>query len=420
MELVLRTAMIKLGGGLLEGLLGLDSGHRGARVSCPAGHLAEFSDYREKTIDTVLGPVRLRRGYYPCPECGHGLFPRDEELGVAGGSLSPGLRRMVDRVGSQEPFTHGSRDLAELAGLHLTRKRVERSSEADGAKIQTAIEAEAESVLSGKTVHLGSSEPVPVLYVAIDGTGVPTVPADTEGRPGKSPDGRAHTREAKLGCLFTQTAVDDKGHPIRDPDSSSYVATMRPVADFGPVLYAEAQRRGCDQAQQLVVLGDGAPWIWNLAEEHFPRAIQITDLYHSIQHVGQLAKVAMPADDEPAHKWLAERVAELEDGDIGALLDAAQQVEAGSVQRSEIDKACNYFQVNRERMHYADYRRVGLFVGSGNVEAGCKSVVAQRLKLSGMRWRVRGATAIIALRCLDASTRWDEIWQWLPYQTKVA
>ena len=270
MELAIRTAMIKLGGGLLEGLLGLDSGHRGARVGCPAGHLAEFSDYREKTIDTVLGPVRLRRGYYPCPQCGHGLFPRDEELGVAGGSLSPGLRRMVDRVGSQEPFTHGSRDLAELAGLHLTRKRVERSSEADGAKIQTAIEAEAESVLSGKTVHLGSSEPVPVLYVAIDGTGVPTVSADTEGRKGKSADGRAHTREAKLGCLFTQTALDDKGHPIRDPDSSSYVATMRPVADFGPVLYTEAQRRGCDQAQQLVVLGDGAPWIWNLAQEQFP------------------------------------------------------------------------------------------------------------------------------------------------------
>ncbi len=420
MELAIRTAMIKLGGGLLEGLLGLDSGHRGARVGCPAGHLAEFSDYREKTIDTVLGPVRLRRGYYPCPQCGHGLFPRDEELGVAGGSLSPGLRRMVDRVGSQEPFTHGSRDLAELAGLHLTRKRVERSSEADGAKIQTAIEAEAESVLSGKTVHLGSSEPVPVLYVAIDGTGVPTVPADTEGRPGKSPDGRAHTREAKLGCLFTQTTLDDKGHPIRDPDSSSYVATMRPVADFGPVLYAEAQRRGCDQAQQLVVLGDGAPWIWNLAQEQFPRAILITDLYHSIQHLSQLAQVAMPADDEAAHQWHAGRLAELENGDIGALLEAALQVDAGPAQRREIDKACNYFRVNRERMHYADYRRMGLFVGSGNVEAGCKSVVAQRLKLSGMRWRIGGATAIIALRCLDASNRWEEIWQWLPYQTRIA
>lgn len=119
--------MIKLGGGLLEGLLGLDSGYGGARVGCPAGHPAKFSDYRAKTIDTILGPVRLRRDYAPCAECSHGLVPRDGELGVAGESLSVGLRRMVDRVGSREPLAQGSRDLAELAGLKMTSKRAERS-----------------------------------------------------------------------------------------------------------------------------------------------------------------------------------------------------------------------------------------------------------------------------------------------------
>ena len=412
--------MVKLGGGLLEGLLDFDSGHRGTRVGCGGGHLAEFADYREKTLDTVLGPVRLRRAYYPCADCGHGRFPKDEELGVAGSSLSPGLRRMVDRVGSQEPFGQGSRDLAELAGLHLTGKRVERSSEADGAKIRSAIEVHAEAVLSGKVVPLVSSEPIPKLYVAIDGTGVPTVPADTEGRPGKSPDGRAHTREAKLGCLFTQTTLDDKGHPIRDPGSSSYVATMTTAAEFGSVLYAEAQRRGCDRAQQLVVLGDGAPWIWNLADEHLPRAVQVTDFYHTLQHVHQLARLAMPADDEAAHEGLAARVTDLKRGDIEALLDAAQQVDAEAVQRREIDKASNYFQVNRDRMRYSRFREMGLFVGSGTVEAGCKSVVAQRLKQSGMRWTVRGAAAIISLRCQEASDRWEEIWEWLPSQTTVA
>ena len=162
--------MVKLGGGLLEGLLDFDSGHRGARVDCGGGHLADFSDYRVKTVDTVLGAVRLRRAYYPCADCGHGRFPKDEDLGVIGSSLSPGLRRMVDRVGSQEPFAHGSRDLAELAGVHVTSKRVERSSEADGAKIRAAIEAHSEAVISGKVVPLLSSEPIPKLYVAIDGT----------------------------------------------------------------------------------------------------------------------------------------------------------------------------------------------------------------------------------------------------------
>jgi hypothetical protein len=190
LELAICTAMIKLGGGLLEELLGLDLGHRGTRVDCGAGHLAEFSDYRAKTVDTVLGPVRLRPAYYHCTGCGHGRFPRDEELGVAGHSLSPGLRRMVDQVGSQEPFEQGSRELAELAELNLTSKRVQRSAEADGEVIRAAIAVQAGAALSGKVVPLISPDPVANLYVAIDGTGVPTVPADTEGRQGKSPDGR--------------------------------------------------------------------------------------------------------------------------------------------------------------------------------------------------------------------------------------
>ncbi|EQD71016.1 hypothetical protein B1B_04689, partial [mine drainage metagenome] len=234
------------------------------------------------------------------------------------------------------------------------------------------------------------------------------------------PDGRAHTREAKLGCLFTQTRLDDRGRPVRDPDSSSYVATMTAAAEFGSPLYAEAERRGCERAQQLIVLGDGAPWIWNLAEEHFPRAIHVVDLYHARQHVHQLARLAMPDDDDVAHKWLADRLAELDHGDVEALLEAARRVEAGSAQRREIEKASNYFEVNRDRMCYSRFRGMGIFVGSGSVEAGCRALIAQRMKLSGMRWRVHGAAAIITLRCQEASDRWEEIWKWLPYQTEVA
>ena len=419
-ELAIRTAVLKIGGSLLEGLLDFDSGHRGPRVDCGEGHQAEFSAYREKTVDTVLGPVHLRRAYYNCPDCGHGRLPKDEDLGVVGSSLSPGLRRMVDRVGSQEPFAHGSRDLADLAGLHVTSKRVERSAEADGAKIRAAMEVEAEAVLAGKVVPLVGSVPIPKLYVAIDGTGVPTVSADTEGRKGKSADGRAHTREAKLGCLFTQTRLDDEGHPVRDPASSSYVATITTAAEFGGVLYAEAQRRGCEKAEQLIVLGDGAPWIWNVAAEHLPRATQITDYFHTLQHLNLLAEVALPADDDAAHQWLAKRRAELDRGDIEALLDAAQQIDADADQRLEINKAANYFEVNRERMRYSRFRGMGLFVGSGTVEAGCKSLIAQRLKQSGMRWRVRGAAAIISLRCQEASNRWEEIWEWIPRQPKAS
>ncbi|EQD50679.1 hypothetical protein B1B_11155, partial [mine drainage metagenome] len=185
-ELAIRTAMTKLGCSFLEQLLEFDQGYRGPRVNCGGGHEAKFCGYREKTVDTVLGPVHLDRGYYHCPECGHGFFPKDAELGIADSSLSPGLRRMADRLGSQGPFAQGRRDLAELAGIQLTTKRLERSSEADGERVRAAIEQQAQAVLSGTVVTLGAKELVDKLYIAIDGTGVPTVPADTEGHQGKS------------------------------------------------------------------------------------------------------------------------------------------------------------------------------------------------------------------------------------------
>jgi len=412
--------MSKLGASLLEDLLGLDSGHRGPRIDCGAGHQAEFVSYRDKNLDTVLGPVTLRRAYYHCTNCSHGMVPKDDELGVAGASLSPGLRAMVARAGATVPFAKASELLATLAGVTLTTKRVERSAEADGQALVAIGDAEAAAVLAGQLVPLGPSTPVVKLYVAIDGTGVPTVPADTAGRAGKYPDGRARTREVKLGVLFTQTSLDDDGHPIRDPGSSSCVATLQAAPHFGSLVYTEARRRGSAQAQQVVVLGDGAPWIWNLADTHFGGATQIVDLYHAKEHVHALAALLAPTLGDRHPAWLADRLADLDAGDITALLTAGRELELSDAQREQADKALGYFQTNAKRMRYAHFRELGHFVGSGAVEAGCKAVIGQRLKLSGMRWTVRGAAGIATLRCHQASGRWDEIWQRLDTQTNAA
>ncbi len=259
-----------------------------------------------------------------------------------------------------------------------------------------------------------------MLYIAVDGTGVPMVAAETEGRPGKGPDGQAHTREVKLACLFTQTALDEDGHPVRDPGSSSYLATFDPAARFGQLVDAEARRRGAEHIRQLVVLGDGAVWIWNLADELFPAATQIVDLYHAREHVHDLATLATRLLRASHPDWLAERLGELDTGDIPALLAAGRAPEfIGSLAR-ERDKALGYFEVNAHRMHYAHFRDLGMFVGSGAVEAGCKAVIGQRLKLSGMRWTVPGATGIATLRCQEASNRWEEIWQRPHNQTTAA
>src|SRR5216684_712944 len=249
-EAVIRAGMLHAGAGLLGRLLASDPGYRGPRAACGNGHQAGFVAYRGKIIDTVLGPVTLARAWYHCPACGHGLAPRDAELGVAGASLSPGLRAMNDQAAAAGPFAKAARLLEDLAVVPLP--------------------------------------PAPLpdkLYAVIDGTGVPMTSRETAGRDGKAEDGRARTREVKLAVFFTQDQVDDEGYPVRDRDSSSYIATFEPAAAFAGLVKAEGIRRGADHVRQFTILGDGAAWIWNIASSKFPEATQIVDLYHAREHL---------------------------------------------------------------------------------------------------------------------------------------
>jgi hypothetical protein len=421
-EVAVRTAVLALGGSLLGRLLAADGGHRGPRVGCGAGHQAEFVAYRDKTIATVVGPVTLRRAWYHCSSCGHGLAPRDGQLGVAGTSLTPGLRRMIDRAGAAAPFTPAAGLLADLAGVAVNAKAVQRVAETDGRAAAAAITARAEAIRTRVLVPLPPSPLPDILYVAVDGTGVPMTPDQTAGRAGKTArpdgqggtlpdDGRARTREVKLACLFTQTELDDDGYPIRDPGSSSYLASFAPAHEFGPLVVAEARRRRADHIRQTVVLGDGAAWIWNLAGKLLPQATQIVDIYHAREHLHTLAATLAFIVPDPA-RWLAERLDELDAGDIEAIITAATAPEYPlvGVKATDRDKALTYFETNTVRMRYAHYRKLGMFIGSGHVEAGCKAVIGQRLKLSGMHWTEPGATGILTLRCQQASGPWDQIW----------
>lgn len=370
-ETAVRAAMTALGAQLLEELLSNDTGYRGPRVDCGGGHVAGFVGYRAKRVDTVLGPVSLRRAYYHCPDCRHGVIPRDEQLDVTGVSLSPGLAAMTARAGTAVPFAQAAALLADLAGITLTTKRVERSAEATGATTTATQADDTRAILAGTLVPLPPPGPRPdMLYLAVDGTGLPMRASETTGRAGKGPDGRARTREAKLAALFTQTRTDADGHPIRDPDSTSYVATLQPVEHFADLVTAEARRRGSEQIRQLVVLGDGARWIWNLAEQRFPEATQIVDLYHARQHLHDLAALLEFIVPNPT-TWLAERLTELDNGDIETLSAAARLYDIDGPKADAVDKAVTYFETNAHRMRYAYYRTHGMFIGSGVVEAGC-------------------------------------------------
>jgi hypothetical protein len=407
---VLRAGLLKLGGSMLGQLLSADPGQRGPRVPCGQGHEAEFTDYRDKTFDTVLGPVTLRRAWYSCAECKHGFAPRDTELGVAGTSLSPGLAAMNDIAAATGPFAKAAGLLEDLAGVSLTVKRVERAAEASGAAQAAAVRERSALIAGRKLVPLPPQPLADMLYGAIDGTGVTTTAKETAGREGKGEDGRARTREVKLAVFFTQDDTGEDGYPVRDPGSCSYIATFEPAAVFGDLVKAEGIRRGADHVRQLTILGDGAAWIWNIAAGKFPEATQIVDLFHAREHLNSLTRSLEFMLLDRKDEWLAARLADLDYGDIDGIEAAVRKYPLEGVKKDEVEKELGYFLNNAPRMRYRWFRSRGLFVGSGVVESGCKAVIGQRLKLSGMRWTVAGADAIATLRCQQASRPEDRIW----------
>ncbi len=399
-EMALRSALHQAGAVALGQLLQCDPpGPAQRKQACSCGHLAPYLELRSRCILTVVGEVELVRPYYLCSHCHRGQFPLDAQLDVEHRDLSPGVRRMLSVVGSEAPFDHGRQQMKLLAGLAVTTKAVERTAEAIGADIAARQQEETNRARQWD-LPIPIAPSIPVLYIELDGTGVPMVRAETEARPGKIDGQPAHTREVKLGCVFTQTSWDQQGFAIRDPDSTTYTGAIETAEEFGQRLYAEAWHRGWSRARKKVVLGDGAEWIWNLADLHFPGAIQIVDLFHARQHLWDLARLLYPGEDAHQRQWILRHQPKLDDGKIEKLVGYLCSLETSSPElTATIRQAAAYFQRNTERMRYPEFRRQHLFVGSGVIEAGCKSVIGSRLKQSGMFWTVRGANAIIALRC---------------------
>jgi hypothetical protein len=405
-----RDSLHRAGAAALKSLLNGGGDHL-KQVACACGEQAHYHDTRPKKLLTVLGPVEFERAYYVCPQCRQGHSPRDRELDVEGTEFSPGVRRMMAVTGSETSFEQSREQLHLLAGLKVAAKAVERQSEAIGKHVAAREQEQIGRVKKLKLPKVCAPE-VPVFYIEMDGTGVPVVKAEREGRVGKVEGQPAHTREAKLGCVFTQTTTDKEGRPVRDEDSSSYTGAIETAEDFGHRVYTEAWRRGWSLAKKKVVIGDGAIWIWNIAERHFPGAIYIVDLYHARQHLWELSAKLFPNDKQGRERWMACCLKQLDEGKIEAIVKTLCTLRPTNPELAKVvSNEAEYFQRNTNKMRYPDFRAQGLFVGSGVIEAGCKTVVGARLKRSGMFWTVRGANAMIALRCCRLSGQFEDYWE---------
>jgi len=408
----LRTTLHEVGAKLLQQILQYDEPAPDRRqLPCSCGQQARYVELRSKSLLTVLGKAELTRPYYRCNPCGGGQFPVDQELDVEQTKYSPGVRRMLAWVGHEAAFDRGREEIKILAGLEVTTKSVERIAEATGEDLAQREQQEIDHALQlDLPVLVGP--PIPILYVEMDGTGVPVVKTETLDRKGKTEGQPAHTREAKLGCVFTQTTWDKEGYAIRDPDSTTYTGAIESAEEFGKRIYWEACKGGWNRALTKVVLGDGAEWIWNLADFHFPGAIQIVDLYHARQHLWELARALYPNDRAQQKRWMMRQQSRLDQGQIEKLVNSLRAIDSPNPElRDTIRTEADYFEKNAKRMRYPKFRQQHLFVGSGVIEAGCKTVIGSRTKQSGMFWTVRGANAIIALRCCQLNGRFEDYWE---------
>lgn len=388
LELQLRELLLQSGARLLEPVLQAVIDQCDASFQPRPGQ--RFAGRKSLQIQGLFGLMKVTRDYYIEAQQGH--FPADAALALEG-AYTPALARMLCRAAAKGPYQEASADLLDYAGIKVPASQIQRLAREIAPAVPSWLKTQ-------------NSQPEAAwMYISGDGTGAPMRKEYLEGRAGKQADGSAKTREVKLGCVFLQTEIDDEGHPIRKENSTSYIGTFEPAAEFGTFLRQEAQRRGMAHATKTIFIGDGASWVWEMARVNFSGAVLILDFYHALQHVIGLAEALWGKETDVGKKkiklwkrWL------LKDKAAGLIEQATAELAQG-LDTEKARKEIAYLENNLERMTYGTFRKAGYFIGSGVIEAGCKTVVGKRMKGSGMFWSEPGGQGIIDLRCAFLSNR---------------
>ena len=403
LEVLVRTAVFKSANALVGWLLQRAADRIDAAYQPKPGQ--QYKGRVALRVDCIFGVLELKRAYYYHGGKHQGHYPADAALGLEG-STTPALARLVCFEGADAAsYQKAEEHLRETGGIHLSARQVQRLVQSVGPAAQTWQEREALAPLPG-------TQAVPTMYVSGDASGVPMRKEELEGRAGKQADGGAKTRMANLGCVFTQHKRDEKGHPVRDHDSTTYVSTFGPIEEFGPLLRQEAIRRGLALAMTVVLLIDGAEGLAHMGRLCFPKAIQIVDFYHALEHAGKVLVALLGSKEHPDYKPRLGRWARrLLKDQVERLIAQTRKECTGKSQAQAVEKELGYFVNNVARMQYGTFRRRGFFIGSGVIEAGCKTVIGSRCKQSGMFWGEPGAENVLALRCIQASRRLDNFWK---------
>ncbi|HHY99020.1 MAG TPA: ISKra4 family transposase [Firmicutes bacterium] len=395
-EMTVREASSEIDRLLLKGAVDeVGTGYSGSKIRCECGGKLKFVGNRPFVVTTLSGEVRIERAYYHCDRCGASKVPIGEQLKLSGSHFSEGVINNLSYCCAELPFEPASELMGRLTGIYVSPKEAQILSESIGKETGEELDEQAEVAMKD---GLDTDARPERLYMAIDGVMI------------NEQDG---WHEAKTAAIYdAKEQINADGSKEDVANEITYVARGGSPDELIGYISVEAQRRGVEYAKELIVLGDGAAWIWNMVRSYFPGAIQIIDWYHASEHVWRLGRVLWDGDEERCKCWVEEQLEVLKDVRVEDLITKlAGIVGLSDEAASERDKLMKYLQDNRDRMRYDEYRAKGYHIGSGVVESACKHVVQMRHKRSGMRWSASGAQEVLNLRVFLLNGRWDDFWR---------
>lgn len=377
------------------------TGYKGRRIPCECGkEEMEFESYRKKEYISLISNIPIKRAYYRSKGCKSSQFPLDKVLDVERTHFSPGIRKISDGLGGTLVFKEVEDIMRDDMNIPISEREMERDTEEVGKAFEKAIKEEVESCMNGEIPEVVEDKEGEIIYIQADGT---TVNTDSG------------WREVKNGAVFWAEKRKDKERSEDEAKrgKTTYVGTFENCDKFGERLYHEALKRGYNDGDEVVFMGDGAEWVWNQKMMHFPNALEILDFYHATEHVWDIGRFILGEGTESCKEWVERQLQILKDEDNGidSFINTCEEISFKKPKlRKDILKMMGYFKNNRERMRYKEFRDKGYFIGSGVVESACKKITTLRLKRPGMRWKLENAQAVLQVRIAKINGRFDEYW----------
>ena len=383
-------------------------------IACSCGGTLHYQRMRAARVISVFGRTRYVRAYYAGCDCKEGKAPIDEQFGLEPGAVTAGLATLLALAGIEFSYDKSPKWLQTYLLFDISENTVRSETEQMGLLQEKREESLIQQSQDEQYLQERQRNPgwiAPRLYGSIDAAKVRIEPRSKKG---EEKEAHEDWRDMKMLCWFETETVPPsqrskrqqkkviREQPALRARNMQYFCDITKAETFGKLLWATGCTLNADLCSDLVFLGDGAVWIWNLVTQYYPNAKQIIDWYHAEEHLEIVATAAFP-DLSQRTTWLEEATQALWDGQVEDVIAVCQALALTCVQASQ---AVIYFTNNMERMRYDRFRTAGYMIGSGTIESGCKQVVSQRLKLPGAQWLVSGAVQTAKARAAWLSEQW--------------